>query len=56
VAHTISLFGAIVLVLFAVLFLFIFGPLGLLLLIVAAVLFWYAFGPGSSHPIVVTNP
>jgi hypothetical protein len=45
--HTISLFGAIVLVLFAIIALFFFGPLVLLVLIVAAVLFWYAFGPGA---------
>jgi hypothetical protein len=46
--HTISLFGAIVIVLFAIIALFFFGPLVLLVLILAAVLFWYAFGPGAS--------
>ena len=45
--HTISLFGAIVIVLFAVIALFFFGPLVLLVLILAVVLFWYAFGPGA---------
>ncbi len=45
--HTISLFGAIVLVLFAIIAWFFFGPLVLLVLVVAAVLFWYAFGPGA---------
>jgi hypothetical protein len=53
--HTISLFGAVVLVLIAIVFLVFFGPLGLLVLIFAAVLFWWAFGPGASgHPIVTT--
>jgi hypothetical protein len=45
--HTISLFGAFVLLVIAILLLFVIGPLGLLLLILAAVLFWWAFGPGS---------
>jgi hypothetical protein len=54
--HTISLFGAILLLLVAIFFLFLFGPLGLLVLIVAAVLFWYAFGPGSRSSVVVTTP
>jgi hypothetical protein len=45
--HTISLFGAIVIVLFAIIALFFFGPLVLLVLILAVVLFWYAFGPGA---------
>jgi hypothetical protein len=53
--HTISLFGAIVLVLFALVFLFILGPLGLLVLILAAILFWYAFGPGASGRTVITT-
>lgn len=46
--HTISLLGAVVLVVLALVFLVFFGPLGLLVLILAAVLFWYAFGPGAS--------
>ena len=45
--HRIGLFGALVIVLIAFLFLFLIGPLGLLILIVAAALLWYAFGPGS---------
>jgi hypothetical protein len=43
------------LVLVAILFLFLIGPLGLLILILAVVLFWWAFGPGS-RGIVVTTP
>jgi hypothetical protein len=54
--HTISLFGAIVVVLLAVLFLVVLGPLGLLVLILAAVLFWYALGPGARGSVVVTTP
>jgi hypothetical protein len=53
--HQISLVGAILLVLVAILFLFLIGPLGLLILILAVVLFWWAFGPGS-RGIVVTTP
>jgi hypothetical protein len=45
--HQISLVGALVLVLIAILFFVLLGPIGLLVLIVAALLFWYAFGPGS---------
>ena len=54
--HTISLFGAVVLVLVAILALFLLGPLGLLVLVLAAVLFWYAFGPGAHGSIVVSTP
>jgi hypothetical protein len=54
--HTISLFGAAVLVLVALLFLVVIGPIGLLVLILAAILFWYAFGPGARGSIVVTTP
>ncbi|MGA7922533.1 MAG: hypothetical protein WCA77_00955 [Thermoplasmata archaeon] len=54
--HTISLAGAVVIILLAILFLFLIGPLGLLLLILAAVLFWYAFGPGSRGAVVVSTP
>ena len=50
--HRISLFGALVIVLLAILFLFLIGPLGLLILILAAVLLWYALGPGR---IAVTS-
>ncbi|MGA8275517.1 MAG: hypothetical protein WB789_08655 [Thermoplasmata archaeon] len=54
--HTISLFGAVFLVLVALVFLVIFGPLGLLVLILAAVLFWWAFGPGASgRPVIITS-
>jgi hypothetical protein len=55
-AHTISLFGAAVLLLVALLFLFLIGPLGLLVLLLAAVLLWYAFGPGSRGSIVINTP
>jgi hypothetical protein len=54
--HTISLFGAVVLILIALLFLVLIGPLGLLVLILAGLLFWYAFGPGSRGSVVVTTP
>jgi len=50
--HRISLVGALVIILLAILFLFLIGPFGLLILILAAVLLWYAFGPGR---IVVTS-
>jgi hypothetical protein len=53
--HTISLFGAVVLALIAIVFLVIFGPIGLLVLILAAVLFWYAFGPGAGSRTVITT-
>jgi hypothetical protein len=42
----ISLFGAVVLVLLAIVLWALFGPLGLLLLILAAVLFYHSFGSG----------
>jgi hypothetical protein len=45
--HTISLAGALVLIVVAILLLFLIGPLGLLILVLAAILFWWAFGPGS---------
>ena len=45
--HTISLAGALLLLLLAIVLLFLIGPLGLLVLIVVGVLFWYAFGPGA---------
>jgi hypothetical protein len=54
--HHISLVGAILLALVAVLLLYLIGPFGLLLLIVVAVLFWYAFGPRSRGSITVTTP
>jgi hypothetical protein len=45
--HRISLVGALLLVLLAIVFLFVIGPFGLLILILAAVLIWYALGPGA---------
>jgi hypothetical protein len=45
--HTISLFGALVLLVLAILLLFVIGPLALLVLILAGALFWWAFGPGN---------
>jgi hypothetical protein len=50
--HRISLFGALLIVVVALVLLFVIGPFGLLVLILAAVLLWYAFGPGR---IVVTS-
>jgi hypothetical protein len=47
--HSISLFGAIVLVLVAILLLWVIGPFGLLILILAGVLLYYAFGPGARN-------
>ncbi len=52
--HTISLGGALLIILLAIVFLFLIGPLGLLVLIVAAVLLWYAFGPGARR-VVISN-
>jgi hypothetical protein len=45
--HRISLAGALLIILFAIVFLFLVGPVGLLILILAVVLLWYAFGPGA---------
>jgi energy-coupling factor transporter transmembrane protein EcfT len=45
--HRISLAGALLIILVAIVFLFLVGPFGLLILILAAVLLWYAFGPGA---------
>jgi uncharacterized membrane protein YccC len=45
--HRISLAGALLILILAIVFLFIIGPIGLLVLILAAVLLWYAFGPGA---------
>ena len=47
--HTLSLTGALLLLLIAVVLLFVIGPLGLLVLVLAAILLWYAFGPGAAH-------
>jgi hypothetical protein len=44
--HRISLFGALLLVLVAIVLLILVGPFALLILILAGVLLWYAFGPG----------
>jgi hypothetical protein len=54
--HRISLFGAVLILLAAVLLLFLIGPFGLLLLILVAVLLWYAFGPGSRGAVTITTP
>jgi hypothetical protein len=45
--HTVSMTGAVLIILLAVVFLFLIGPLALLILIIAAVLVWYAIGPGA---------
>ena len=45
--HRISLAGALLIVLLAIVFLFLIGPVGLLVLVLAGVLLWYAFGPGA---------
>jgi Flp pilus assembly protein TadB len=50
--HTISLGAALLIVLLAIVFLFLIGPLGLLVLILAVGLLWYAFGPGSRSVVV----
>jgi hypothetical protein len=52
--HTISLGGAMLVLLLAVLFLYLLGPVSLLLLILVAVLLWYAFGPGTRQIVVTT--
>jgi len=52
--HTISLGGALLIILLAFVFLFLIGPLGLLVLVLAAILLWYAFGPGARR-IVITS-
>ncbi|MGD0718101.1 MAG: hypothetical protein ABSA15_00750 [Thermoplasmata archaeon] len=51
--HRISLVGALLLILLALVLLFLVGPIGLLILILAFVLLWYAFGPGGR--VVVTS-
>ena len=51
--HRISLAGALLILLLAIVLLFVIGPFGLLILILAAVLFWYTFGPGNRT--IVTN-
>jgi hypothetical protein len=53
--HRISLAGALLIVLLAILFLFVIGPFGLLILILAGVLLWYAFGPGSLRVVTTTS-
>lgn len=45
--HTISLFGALVLLVVAFLLVYVIGFFGLFLLIIAGVLLWWAFGPGA---------
>jgi len=49
--HQISLAGALVILVLAVFFLFLFGAIGLVILIVAAILLWYAFGPGARRSL-----
>ena len=51
----ISFFGALLMVLVAIVLLFLIGPLGLLVLILAALLFWWALGPGRSTLVVKTD-
>jgi hypothetical protein len=51
--HRISLVGALLLILLALVLLFLVGPIGLLILILAFVLLWYALGPGGR--VVVTS-
>ncbi|MFZ0699931.1 MAG: hypothetical protein WAN74_07085 [Thermoplasmata archaeon] len=51
--HRISLVGALLLILLALVLLFILGPFALIILILAVVLLWYAFGPGGR--VVVTT-
>jgi hypothetical protein len=51
--HTISLTGAVLILLVAIVLLFILGPLALVLLIVVAILIWYAIGPGSRSSLAV---
>jgi hypothetical protein len=50
--HRISLLGALLVVLVAIVLLVFIGPFGLLVLILAGVLLWYAFGPGR---VVITS-
>lgn len=50
--HTISLGGALLIILLAIVFLVLIGPLGLLVLILAGVLLWYAFGPGARRIVI----
>ena len=45
--HRISLAGALLILLLAIVLLFLIGPVGLLVLILVGVLLWYAFGPGA---------
>jgi hypothetical protein len=52
--HQISLASAIVILLVAVLFLYLFGPLALILIVVGVILLWWAFGPGS-RSVVITS-
>ncbi len=51
--HTISLAGAVLIILLGIVLLFLVGPIGLLILILAGILLWYALGPGNR--IVVGN-
>jgi hypothetical protein len=52
--HTISLFGAIALVVLALILFVFLGPVTLLVLILAAILFFWAFGPGARSSVVIS--
>jgi hypothetical protein len=52
--HTISLAGALLILIVAILLLFVLGPLALLLLIVVGILVWYAIGPGSRTSLALS--
>lgn len=52
--HTISLTGAVLILLVAIVLLFFIGALGLLLLIVVGILVWYAIGPGARRSLVTS--
>jgi len=51
--HSISLGGALLLILVAIVLLWVIGPLGLLVLVLAGVLLWYAFGPGARGRVAI---
>jgi predicted membrane metal-binding protein len=51
--HTISLAGALLILIVAFVLIFVIGFWGLLLLILVGLLLWYAFGPGTRSSIVV---
>jgi hypothetical protein len=51
--HTISLVGALILLVVAIILVEFVGLFGLLLLIIVGVLLWYAFGPGRGTSLDV---